>query len=340
MLTIRLLGEVAVLRGDEPLALPPSKKTRALLAYLVATGRPHRRERLCSLLWEVPDDPRGALRWSLSKLRALVDQPDGSTRILADRETVAFAAEGAGCDLHALRALAARPGALDAAPTDRLRAVAETVRGEFLEGLDLPAQPDFQAWCVAEREDARRQHAAVLGALVARLSADPGEAAAEEALPHARRLVGLDGFDARSRAALVGLLARAGRREEAEQHLDAGKRLLREAGLPDDELARAARDLRAAARDPRRGDAGGLPSGGRVPAARTVSAPAGAAPDRRAQEAARTAGGWSSWTTSRNSAAWSPNTWPGTASPCARPPAAARSTTSLPRSRRTSCSWT
>ena len=245
MLTIRLLGEMAVLRGGDALALPPSKKTRALLAYLVATGRPQRRERLCSLLWEVPDDPRGALRWSLSKLRALVDEPEGGpARILADREAVAFAPHGAACDLHDLRALAARPEALAAVPTDRLRAVAGAVGGEFLEGLDLPAQPDFQAWCVAEREDARRQHAAVLGALVARLSAD---GAAEEALPHARRLVGLDGFDARSRAALVGLLARAGRREEAEQHLEAGTRLLQEAGLPDGDLVRAARDLRAAA---------------------------------------------------------------------------------------------
>jgi hypothetical protein len=50
MLTIRLLGELAVLRNGEPLALPSSKKTRALLAYLVATGRPHERNR---------DDPLG-----------------------------------------------------------------------------------------------------------------------------------------------------------------------------------------------------------------------------------------------------------------------------------------
>src|ERR687892_621354 len=74
MLTIRLLGDMAVLRGGEPLALPPSKKTRALLAYLVATGRPQRRERLCTPLWEGPDDPRGALRWSLSRLRSRVDE--------------------------------------------------------------------------------------------------------------------------------------------------------------------------------------------------------------------------------------------------------------------------
>ena len=61
LLAIKLLGELEVLRDGKTLALPPSRKTRALLAYLAATGRQHRRDRLCSLLWEVPDDPRGAL---------------------------------------------------------------------------------------------------------------------------------------------------------------------------------------------------------------------------------------------------------------------------------------
>ncbi len=64
MLEIRLLGELAIAREGVPLALPKSRKTLALLAYLAATGRRHRRDRLCSRLWELPDDPRDALRWS------------------------------------------------------------------------------------------------------------------------------------------------------------------------------------------------------------------------------------------------------------------------------------
>ena len=95
-LELRFLGEMEVLRAGKRLALPPSKKTRGLLAYLALSGRPHRRERLCSLLWDVADDPRGALRWSLSRLRAIVDEPD-LPRILAPRDSVAFAAQGA-CD--------------------------------------------------------------------------------------------------------------------------------------------------------------------------------------------------------------------------------------------------
>src|SRR3954470_22290418 len=112
MLTIRLFGELEVARGAETLVLPPSKKTRALLAYLVVTRRPHRRERLCELLWDVPDDPRGALRWSLTKLRGLVDEP-GRSRIVADRDTVAFAPDDAAIDLLTVRELVKQgPGAI------------------------------------------------------------------------------------------------------------------------------------------------------------------------------------------------------------------------------------
>ena len=72
-LEIRTLGGLAVIRDGESVTLPASRKTRALLAYLAVTARSHRRERLCELFWELPDDPRGALRWSLAKIRPLVD---------------------------------------------------------------------------------------------------------------------------------------------------------------------------------------------------------------------------------------------------------------------------
>ena len=76
LLQIQLLGELGVYRDGERLGLPPSKKTRALLAYLVATRRPHTRAQLCALLWDGPDDPRAQLRWSLTKVRPLVDSEE------------------------------------------------------------------------------------------------------------------------------------------------------------------------------------------------------------------------------------------------------------------------
>ncbi|MGE3784665.1 MAG: alpha/beta hydrolase, partial [Alphaproteobacteria bacterium] len=73
MLEIRVLGALEVIRDGAGATLPPSRKTRALLAYLALSRSPHRRERLCVMFWVVPVDPRGALRWSLSLFRPLVD---------------------------------------------------------------------------------------------------------------------------------------------------------------------------------------------------------------------------------------------------------------------------
>lgn len=82
-LRIQVLGEFSVLRDGACVALPRSRKTRALLAYLALNPGEHRREQLCELFWSLPDDPRGSLRWSLSKLRRLVNDPDAQ-RIAGD----------------------------------------------------------------------------------------------------------------------------------------------------------------------------------------------------------------------------------------------------------------
>ena len=243
-LQVRLLGEIEVVRGDRRLPLPQSKKTRALLAYLVVTQRPQRRDRLCGMLWDVADDPRAALRWSLSKLRPLVDEP-GVPRLVTDGSTVAFEAAGARVDLFALRdQLHADGGAsLD---TDQLTALAAEFRGPFLEGLELPDFLEFQTWCIAVREEARALHARLLSTLVERLEAEPSAA-----LPHARSLAQVDPFNEAAHAALVRLLVACGRRGEAEQHVQAARRLLREVDpVGGALLERAGRDLPAAAAPP------------------------------------------------------------------------------------------
>ena len=150
---IKLLGELTISRGGDPLPLPPSKKTRALLGYLVATGKRHRRERLCELFWDMPDDPKGALRWSLSRLRKIVNA-DGSERIRADREHVWFEPAEVEIDLLSVRALAGDgPGAL---PPDRVEQTAALLGEELLEGLDHTGGDAYAAWLVAERDELSR----------------------------------------------------------------------------------------------------------------------------------------------------------------------------------------
>ena len=221
-LHIKLLGELTLSRGDVRIDLPPSKKTRALLAYLVVTQREHLRARLCDLFWDVADDPRAALRWSLSKLRKLVND-DAVSRLRSDRRSVRFAPEATSIDLLTLRRLVT--DGLTEAPTARLESVADQATGEFLEGLELSDFHDFQAWCVAERAEARRHFSTLLTELVARHEGDP-----ERALPYAKKRVQTDSLSEEARLHLLRLLVRTGRRAEAEQHHRSTQRIFEEVG--------------------------------------------------------------------------------------------------------------
>jgi len=61
-------------RGGVALGLPNSRKVRALIAYLALAARPVARTQLCELLGDVANDPRGELRWCLSKIRGLLEE--------------------------------------------------------------------------------------------------------------------------------------------------------------------------------------------------------------------------------------------------------------------------
>src|SRR5262245_19452111 len=210
VLHISVLGNLAVLRHRTKVPLPRSKKTRALLAYLAVTARAHSRDRLCTIFWAVPDDPRAALRWSLSRLRPLVDE-HGCRRIVADRENVGLDLGGVAVDILSLRS-AYRNG-IDSISTDALSQAAETLEDDFLEGLDLPDCREFQSWCTGQREDTRRLRMRVLTALVTRF-----ENAPEEALRYARTLSLLEPANEAAQATLVRLLRATGRWREADEH--------------------------------------------------------------------------------------------------------------------------
>src|SRR5262245_6337719 len=208
MLHVSVLGQLAVLRDRIKAQLPQSKKTRALLAYLAVTARPHSRDRLCAMFWAVPDDPRAALRWSLSRLRPLVDE-HGCRRIIADRENVGLDPASIAVDFLSVRSLVRN--STESISTDALREAAEALEGDFLEGLDLPDCHEFQSWCTGQREETRRLRAQVLAALITRL-----EGAPEEALRYARTLSLLEPADEAAYATLVRLLRATGRWREAE----------------------------------------------------------------------------------------------------------------------------
>lgn len=207
-LEIRLLGEMALLRDGLALPLPRSKKTRALLGYLILCRRPERRERLCEMLWRVPDDPRGALRWSLSKLRTVVNA-DGVDRLQADRERVLFEPRDAHVDVLEWQSPCA--GNLDGCSTAELAGLADALSAELLAGLELPDQPDFHYFLAAERRQLTSLRVTALRTLASRSEA-PAEVAG-----WLQTLVALEPYDVELHRRLIEALALAGRRKEAER---------------------------------------------------------------------------------------------------------------------------
>ena len=184
LLDLHVLGSLAVLHKGERVALPPSRKTRALLAYLAVAGDPQRRERLCRMFWNTPDDPRGALRWSLSKIRQVVNI-DGQDLLTADRTEVALRSQSIGLDLRQVRAIAQQH--LPSLDISRLEDMAGLFKGGFLADLSLPRCPEYEAWRTSMINEIDIVKATVLRALIDRLAAEPARA-----LPYAYALQAME----------------------------------------------------------------------------------------------------------------------------------------------------
>jgi DNA-binding SARP family transcriptional activator/class 3 adenylate cyclase len=195
-LEIRVLGEFAVRRDGKDISLPPSRKTRALLAYLAVVDRPHRRERLCRMFWDVPDDPRGALRWSLSKIRQVVNSGEREA-LVADRNSVTLRSSSIAVDLRRVRAIG-DVASLDLAELD---GIVRAFKGGFLENLSLPNCPEYEAWRLSHVHEVDLLKAGVLRTLIERLQGE-----ASRALPYAHALQAMYPED-ETLAAAVGALA-------------------------------------------------------------------------------------------------------------------------------------
>ncbi|MEI9418791.1 transcriptional regulator [Mesorhizobium sp. Cs1321R2N1] len=222
-LSVRLLGQLAITRNGVPMALPASRKLRALLAYLALAPHPVGRSRLCELLWDVPNDPRGELRWCLSKLRGALDTPD-QRRVRTQDDTVAL--DLGGCLVDALEISHAATHGIDTPDAERLRALAELFAGDFLDGLEFERNPHFNSWLIGQRRRFRSVHTAVLERLVASLPTD-----CDEATAHLDKWVELAPFDRRAHTTLLASLARRGEITAAEKHLAAAAQLFQSEDL-------------------------------------------------------------------------------------------------------------
>ena len=220
-LDVRFLGPLTIRRDGAVLTLPASRKVRALLAYLALAPRAVPRSQLCELLWDVPNDPRGELRWCLSKIRGLVDEP-GRRRVDSQGDTMRL--DLSGCFVDAVEVVhAIRDGVATLAP-DRLRTLASLFAGDPLQGLEIDRSPPFNAWLTSQRRRLRSCHAALLEHLVTRL---PPEAGFE----YLDRWLELAPFDRRVHELLLSAFVRRGQIREGEEHVASAARLFEAEGL-------------------------------------------------------------------------------------------------------------
>ena len=215
-----MLGPLTIRRHDDALALPASRKVRALLTYLALARRAVPRSQLCELLWDVPNDPRGELRWCLSKIRALVDEPD-RPRISAQGDAIKL--DLSDCFVDAIE-VAAATQAVETLAYGPLKTLSALFAGDFLEGLELDNCPAFTAWLGAQRRRFRGRQAAVLEHLAKAAPED-------ERVRYIEQWLELAPFDPRAHELLLNALARCDRIAEGEEHVAATARLFETEGL-------------------------------------------------------------------------------------------------------------
>ncbi len=222
-LELKMLGPLRLLRDGSALALPPSRKVRALLAYLSLASHPVSRERLCALLWDVPNDPRGELRWCLSKLRPLLDEP-GRRRVIADDDRVAL--DLADCAVDAIRLTRAVNEGLDRLADAELSLLAQTCSGDFLEGAEVDRSVEFGHWLAGRRTEMRSHHVDVVSEVARRLPIGT-----PEGLAGARGWLEQAPLDARAHQRYLAELARRGLLDDCGRHMDAAARMFAAEGL-------------------------------------------------------------------------------------------------------------
>jgi DNA-binding SARP family transcriptional activator len=206
-LTVTLLGGVEIRLESGALIALPTRKARALLAYLaLPAGRRHSRDELAGLLWggRRDDSARNSLRQALFGVRRALAASAGAPLVL-ESDQVLLHEPDIDVDVAAFHADAAEgtPAALE-------RAMAR-YRGDLLAGLTV-SEPPFDEWLRIERDRTRELAVQCLGKLLAH-HREGG--ATEPAIQTALRLLAIDPLQEPVRRTLMDLYAASGRRADA-----------------------------------------------------------------------------------------------------------------------------
>lgn len=227
-LTIHLLGRPRLAPAVGPAYQFRSRKSWAILAYLLLSDRPPTRSQLASLLFAEADDPARALRWSMSEVRRALGADssiDGDPVVLrlpagavVDVDVVVRGAWAAAVELPGFGA-------------------------ELLEGMAVRGAAAFETWLLSEQ---RRVAAASEAILHEAALASMARGARPAALGYAVRAAAMRPLDENHQALVIRLYRLTGDDDAAEKQFAAYAAVLdRELGVaPGPALKAAMRERR------------------------------------------------------------------------------------------------
>ena len=225
-LTIHLLGRPRIESSSGDVYQFRSRKSWALLAFLVLNDRPPSRRQLASLLFAEADDPLRALRWNLSEIRRGLG--DGGSlegdpvvlRLPADAVVdVALVAK------NAWDAAVGLPG----------------LGSDLLDGIVLQGAPAFESWLLSEQRHVAAASEAILHeAALGSLSRGDKRAA----LGYATSAAMMSPLDENHQALVIRLYRLTGEDSAAERQFEACTRVVRPRTRRDAGTDRAGRDAR------------------------------------------------------------------------------------------------
>ena len=228
-LALYFLGSPQIHLNDEPITLE-RRKMVALFAYLAIEKGQHQRASLSSLLW--PDYEQSKAYKNLRQTLWEIQKAVGEEWLITTREKI-----GLNEDADIWLDTAEFNSLLEKSQTEtdislRISLLADSAklyRNHFLTGFSLKDAYSFNDWAYAVSEEHRHKLSTILTMLSNDLCSQGG---ADQAIPHARRMVSLDPLNESAHSHLMEVYIQAGQHNAAlKQYQTLEKTLRKELNL-------------------------------------------------------------------------------------------------------------
>ena len=202
---------------DGHLANFPTRKTKAILIYLLVTAQPQAREHLANLFWDDRSQKQAMsnLRTTLTRLRTNIGD-----YLQITRHTVAISSESemVWTDTNEFNSILNRTPKIN--DIDNLIAL---YQGDFLAGFFVSDCNDFEMWIARERD---KYQSLLIGRLHQEIQRRLKNHQFEQGIHYAQKLLDLAPFDEGAHRSLMRLLAGNDQRTEALKQYERCRQLL------------------------------------------------------------------------------------------------------------------